>query len=722
VKKIYEKGSVPELQRVRLKELALELGQGAYSAGSSLFGEPWGSRITDWIVQERWTELEASIEPLRCRLRRQVIKRDLLNPVRYWLPETWRVWQRWRYPTGLSVAVLGPDGCGKSTLIQRAKAMLVEPFRRTVAFRLRPRLMGWKANDRPVTDPHGKPLYSWWLSLLKIAYYLLDYGLGYLLQVRPRLVRSTLVLFDRYYDDLLVDPCRYRYGGPPGLVRLARRLVPRPHLVLILDAPEDQLLARKREVSPTELRRQRGAYRRLAAELPNAVLLDGSSPAAQVAQDACELALDYLHERYLKRRHLWFRDDGSEILDWLSSALFSSQQARLTLSNPARDDSKAQWQRDGSFGWLSLKDGRGYLIPLDSRQSGVNALRLYNAQNLKARVVKRLLMMGLKAGISWPLLSRVQLINRQDMSQKAKGTTSLLEHLKEIFGSYNLTFAISLGTPGPHRKPVVQALTTDGKIVGYVKIGWNEATNALVRNEAEFLQRLGNVSFTSLTTPAVLYAGWWHGRFLCVQSAPEGKMTAAPQRSTSQYIAILQELRALHTRWLSLRESLFWTNLSRQIGSTQSAYYRHVLQQGISRVEEWLGHRPLPFHCCHGDFAPWNALRLNGRLFLFDWEYASLEAPPGWDLFHFLVQTLWLVKKWLPLQIYRANQRNEVTGRWIKGYLECLDLGEDVFEPLFLLYLLERLAFYAAQDPANFQKLRHLAMMVNLCIFEEKSL
>ena len=79
----------------------------------------------------------------------------------------------------------------------------------------------------------------------------------------------------------------------------------------------------------------------------------------------------------------------------------------------------------------------------------------------------------------------------------------------------------------------------------------------------------------------------------------------------------------------------------------------HILPQGARRVEEWLGNTPLPFHYRHGDFTPWNAQLLNGYLFLFDWEYADLEAPSGWDLFHFSVQTLWLLEKRMPGEILK---------------------------------------------------------------------
>ena len=40
----------------------------------------------------------------------------------------------------------------------------------------------------------------------------------------------------------------------------------------------------------------------------------------------------------------------------------------------------------------------------------------------------------------------------------------------------------------------------------------------------------------------------------------------------------------------------------------------------------------------HGDFAPWNLLRANDAWIAVDWESSEREAPPFYDLFHFLVQ------------------------------------------------------------------------------------
>jgi thymidylate kinase len=716
VKKIYEKGAVPAYQRVRLQELAQELDQEAHAMASRLFGEVWGKIVIDWVVRERWRELETSIKPLRRSLRWQVIKRDPLNLPRYWLPELQRLWRRLCYPTGLFIAILGPDGAGKSTLVHGMAKTSLHPFRRIAPFHLRPGVMGWNGADGPVTDPHAKPPYPLWLSLLKVPYYLLDYSLGYLIKLRLKLVRSTLVLFDRYYDDLLVDPRRYRYGGPQWLIRLARCFIPGPDLFLILDASEDRLLLRKREVSPEELTRQRAAYRRLAMEVPNAVLLDGSLPSDEVARNASEALLDFLHERYCKRRHLWFRDYGQETLNWLSSVLCSPEEVRLALLTPAPHRPETPWQIYHSFGWLALKDGRGFLIPLASQQTRVNALRLYNAQNLKARIARTLLTLGLKGGIVRPLVRKMQVLIRQDVPEEERSKILLLEHLKEVLKYQDLTYAISLGAPGPHRKPVLQIMTSDGEVIGYAKVGRDDATNRLVQNEVQTLQVLAATPLHALTVPRVLHSGWWRDHFLGVLSAPEGVSDGARQTLTLHHLAALKELRAVQIAWMPLRESAFWITLCRQVGQMHHTRYRHVLEQGIAKAETWVGKTPLPFHFCHGDFAPWNMKQNGKKLFIFDWEYASEAGPPAWDLFHFRFETMLLLKKWNAHVIYASLVENEPFHQGRESVLVALGLEERYLKPFLLFYFLDQLAFRATTGSAPLLLLQTLSAMVNLLI------
>lgn len=74
-----------------------------------------------------------------------------------------------------------------------------------------------------------------------------------------------LVVFDRDFDDLLVDQRRYPVQGAGGLTWLLRPLLPRAGATFVLDADPHAVHARKPELPVAELQRQRSAFRELAA-------------------------------------------------------------------------------------------------------------------------------------------------------------------------------------------------------------------------------------------------------------------------------------------------------------------------------------------------------------------------------------------------------------------------------------------------------------------------
>jgi thymidylate kinase len=120
----------------------------------------------------------------------------------------------------------------------------------------------------------------------------------------PRYVCSTLVIFDRYFHDLLADPVRYRYGGSLNLARLLGRTLTQPDLVFILDAPAEVLQSRKQEVSLAESDRQRTAYQSLATEFNNPHIINTNQPVEQVIHDVLLQVMEFLEARTHRRLHL----------------------------------------------------------------------------------------------------------------------------------------------------------------------------------------------------------------------------------------------------------------------------------------------------------------------------------------------------------------------------------------------------------------------------------
>jgi len=109
------------------------------------------------------------------------------------------------------------------------------------------------------------------------------------------------VLNDRHFVDILVDPKRYRYGGPLWLTRLIWHLIPKPDLIILLDAPPEVLRARKQEISYEEIARQRGVYLSMVRTMQNGRVVDASQSFEHVAGQVSDIILQHLAMRIARR-------------------------------------------------------------------------------------------------------------------------------------------------------------------------------------------------------------------------------------------------------------------------------------------------------------------------------------------------------------------------------------------------------------------------------------
>ena len=184
------------------------------------------------------------------------------------------------------ICILGPDGSGKSTVIEHLASRLTR--RREVCgvdlYHWRPELVRPRRGE-PVTNPHGSPPHSRLKSLLKLVFLAFDWALWYWLRLVHRQAKGYLSVFDRGYADILVDPRRYRYGGPLWLAQLVGFCLPAPDTTIVLDASSEVLRSRKQEVAPEECARQRQAYLDLAKRLPSSHVVDASQPIEAVVDE-----------------------------------------------------------------------------------------------------------------------------------------------------------------------------------------------------------------------------------------------------------------------------------------------------------------------------------------------------------------------------------------------------------------------------------------------------
>ncbi|MBU4555319.1 MAG: hypothetical protein KJ747_00405 [Actinobacteria bacterium] len=205
--------------------------------------------------------------------------------------------------TGFQVAVLGPDGVGKSTLLAGLGRLLEPTVRRVEILHLRPGLLPARgAGDGGSSVPYARPVLGYMASILKLAYLLLDYCLGYWLSLWPKLLASTLLLCDRYYLDVVADPQRYRYGGPSWLPGAAAALVAGPDLYVVLSADTDEVQLRKAEVGPEITSSQNDAYARLSGRTHPVERIDASGSPQAVLNRVSWLVLRSMAKRGVNRR------------------------------------------------------------------------------------------------------------------------------------------------------------------------------------------------------------------------------------------------------------------------------------------------------------------------------------------------------------------------------------------------------------------------------------
>jgi len=275
----------------------------AIASLSPQFGLKAGIRLVDSVIGGDRQKIIDCIRPLRISL---ALRSLLLRPAGSTLAIARHYAREFVYRYSAQsiefVCILGPDGCGNAKIIDalmpmlQSTAVVVErrPFKPRFSF-------GRSLRDKTADSASHAEAPGGGASMGMIVMWLVEEWFDLIFGK----LNLKLCVYEGCYQDMLIDPQKYRYGGPMWFARLVGKLFPSPDLWVLLDISAEAVQSKNQEFPSAEALRQLEAYRAFVKTRKRYVILDASQSIDCITENAYAAIIDTLAQRAdrkLKRR------------------------------------------------------------------------------------------------------------------------------------------------------------------------------------------------------------------------------------------------------------------------------------------------------------------------------------------------------------------------------------------------------------------------------------
>ena len=258
----------------------------------TVFEKPLGSKIVNKIIEKckknEWRYLEKMYLKIRWSLFQRAILHNLFSQIYYWFRYFFEAIKSNIFSNyGLFVVFIGPDGCGKTTMIKylhnsNLSRKLFEnqyhfhtnfnfiPALRKISFYMR-FINKSELDDMSKKERQLKPR-SLLQSMVNPIYYGLGLFLGKFWFWRKNQKGGSLTSFDRYYYEYLIQK---EYSKCPRcILKKFFSIIPQPDLTISLKAAPDVIYKRKQELPIPEIKRQIETLTKLNNSIENLIEID----------------------------------------------------------------------------------------------------------------------------------------------------------------------------------------------------------------------------------------------------------------------------------------------------------------------------------------------------------------------------------------------------------------------------------------------------------------
>lgn len=314
------------------------------------------------------------------------------------------------------------------------------------------------------------------------------------------------------------------------------------------------------------------------------------------------------------------------------------------------------------------KHGNPLLLLPAGRRAAAAGMGLYPAQTGFARLAKKLMAFSLASGFT-SFARNVNLnFDIADPFQRFVG---------KLVGSDGIPpIAVLAGNPAAEgRRYMVLVCDDQDRPKVVVKTGLSSAAHALIEHERSLLRQVETLNAQGIPKNRAQHSD---DRVRCFATDYVTGESPAPDDAGP--------LPSILTSWIhpteriSLRENPDWFRLQGSAADHPSVVSaaRNISSLAVAATLQ------------HGDFAPWNIkVRRNGDWVILDWERGCARGLPGWDWFHYLVQSSILVLR-LPTASILSRIESLLASAEFRTYTARVGLSghERAWLQLYLLYVI----------------------------------
>ena len=294
------------------------------------------------------------------------------------------------------------------------------------------------------------------------------------------------------------------------------------------------------------------------------------------------------------------------------------------------------------------RQGEPFLVLPAEARLAATSLGLYAPQSLRARMGRTALRWALAARCAVTLPRTSIAIAREDL---------FADFLCRVAGTAATdcpAFAVLAGNPRvAGRRFILLVFDPTGRPAAVVKAGVEADAQRRVDREAAFLL---SVPSGVAGVPRVRAR---HESALVHAFAMDFFAGRSPGLEDSDLVGQLLTSWIDSSRTVRLCELPVWKICAEAAGGSP----------GTRSLDASLGEKPVRPVIFHGDFAPWNIRVANRQPRAVDWERGEPAGVPGWDWFHFVIQSAVLVRR-EPLARLATRVEELLASPQFQGYAE----------------------------------------------------